>query len=208
MRKGVCLKNNLNSRYYVSSFISSISNDVMINNLINDLINRDGVTNFFWNENGLYYYLESDSEFLSIVVEGNNIYASNNFDGICQQISYERSLDGVRVIIDNKSKIEMHNNYLYRDVQFERIYDCNDKLIYEGKTVETNDRNNDPDENCCSVISKFFFDDEVIKVHSMSYAYKPLLNNTKYFIVKNDEQVLINKDDFDSFHCKKKVFGR
>ena len=202
------MKNNLNSRYYVSSFISSISNDVMVNNLINDLINRDGVTNFFWNENGFYYSLKNDNEFLGIIVEDNNIYVSNNIDGICQQINYEKKLDGARVTIDNRSRIEVHNNYLYRDVQFERFYDCNNNLVFESKVVNTKDSNNDPNENCCSVISKFFFDDEIIKIHSMSYVYKPLLNSTKYFIIRDEKQVSIDKDEFDDISSKRKVLER
>jgi len=204
MRKGICLKNNDVSRKYVSSFVSSISNDVMINDLINDLINRSGVTNFFWTDDGFYYSLKNDSEFLGIIARNNCFYVSNNMDGICQQINCVKSVEGVNISINNKSKIDVYNNSLYRSVQFEKKYDCYGNELFESKVVNTCDCNNDPLENCCSIISKFFFDDEVIKVHSMSYHFKPYLNSIKYFIIRDEKQSIIDSTEFDRLCSKVK----
>lgn len=208
MRKSVCLKNNIISKEYVNSFVSSISNDDMVNNLINDLINRSGVTNFFWTDDGFYFSLKNESEFLGIIARNNCFYVSNNFDGICQQINCVKSDEGFSISINNRSKIDIHNNSLYRNVQFEKKYDFDGNLVFESKVIDTRDSNNDPLENCCSIISKFFFDDEVIKVHSMSYQFKPYLNNTKYFVIRNNEQSVIDSDEFDRLSAKVKRMER
>lgn len=208
MRKSIFLKNSIISKDHINSFISSISNDVMVNNLISDLINRSGVTNFFWTDSGFYYSLRTDSEFIGIFVDNNNIYVSNNMDGICQQIRYENSVDGSVVTIDNSSRIDIHNNCLYRDVKFKKVYDSSGKVVFESKVVDTRDSNNDPDENCCSIISKFFFDDEIIKAHSMSYYFKPYLNNTKYFVIRNNEQLVVDSSEFDRLSTKVKRMER
>ena len=81
-------------------------------------------------------------------------------------------------------KIDIHNNSLYRNVKYEKRYDCSSNIIFDSKIVETCDSNNDPDENCCSIISRFYFGDEIIKVHSMSYSLKPYLNIPMKFLIK------------------------
>ena len=209
MRGNVFLKDSLISKKYVSSFVSSISNDDMINGLINDLINRTGVTNFFWTDSGFYYSLRGvNGEFLGFIADNNSFYVSNNMDEICQQISCVKNIDGVSICIDNRSKIDIHNNSLYRNVKYEKRYDCSSNIIFDSKIVETCDSNNDPDENCCSIISRFYFGDEIIKVHSMSYSLKPYLNSVKYFVIRDDNQLSIDSDEFDRLSCLAKILKK
>lgn len=193
MEKKVCLKQNID----VMSIISSISNDVMINNLVGDLINRIEVTNFFCNGSG-YCLKTSNDEWFSLLYDCDWFYIVNDIDGVNQQIIYESTCDGVSINITNRSKIKSHSNTLFRNVIFDRKYDYSGNLIYENKCVDINDLNNDPDENSYSICSKYFIDGLIVKVNSISYYYKPESNIVKYQIVDGDRQYFIDESEFSS----------
>ena len=63
-----------------SDVLSSISNNVMINNLIDDLINYNGVTNFFC-DNDNYAFKNDKGEYVYIFISDDNVYVKNNKEG-------------------------------------------------------------------------------------------------------------------------------
>jgi len=195
-----CTKISLNEKKDILNYIYSISNDVMINNLISDLINRDGVTNFFMNDDGSYRFslINEKKDRLYILFNDNYIFVGNNFDGIKQQIYYRVDSDGKYVSINNFSSIESHDNCIDRFVKFERKCDCFDNLIYENKITETNDLNNDSYENSCSIISKYVVDGECIRINSISYDNNPSMNRTNYYISDGDQWINISEDEVRS----------
>ena len=56
----------------IMSFVENISNCSMINNLIGDLINREGVANFFCNDDGSYSFSLITDIILDMVSCGND----------------------------------------------------------------------------------------------------------------------------------------
>lgn len=191
-----CTKISLNEKKDILNYIYSISNDVMINNLISDLINRDGVTNFFINDDGSYAFslINEKHDRLYILFNDNHIFVGNNFDGIRQQINYQVDSDGKYVSINNFSSIESHDNCIDRSVKYERKYDCFDNLIYENKITETNDLNGESD---CSIISKYFINDQWIRVNSISYDNNPSKNRIVYYVYNNDAWHIISEEEFN-----------
>ena len=193
-----CTRIRLDKKSDVLNYIYSISNDVMINNLISDLINRDGVTNFFMNDDGSYRFslINDKQEKVYILLGDNSIFVSNNIDGIRQQVFYQISDDGKYVSINNFSSIDSHDNCIDRNVKVEIKYDCFDNLLYESKIVSTSDLNNDCYENSSSIISKYYIDGQCIRINSVSYDNNPSMNRTNYYIYEGDEWINISEEKF------------
>ena len=188
----------LDKKSDILNYIYSISNDVMINNLISDLINRDGVTNFFMNDDGSYSFrlVNNKQERVYMLLDFNSVFISNNFDGIRQQVYYNIDSDGKYISINNFSSIISHDNCIDRNVKVEKKYDCSDNLLYESKITETKDLNNDSYENSCSIISKYYVDNKCIRVNSVSYDNNPSMNRTDYYIYEGDEWINISEEKF------------
>lgn len=204
-----CTRICLDKKSDVLDYIYSISNDVMINNLISDLINRDGVTNFFMYDDGSYRFslINDKNERLYILFSTDSIFVRNNFDGIRQQVFYKINDDKKYVSINNSSSIESHDNCIFRTVSFEKQYDSFDNLIFESKVVRTKDSNHDSYENSCSIISKYYIDGQCIRVNSVSYDNDSSMNRTNYYISDGDQWINIREDEarskFDNKISKK-----
>ena len=195
MGSKVCLKKNFD----VLEYIYSISNDVMINNLIFDLINRDGVTNFFYNDDGSYSFslINDKHEKVYILFNDEHIFVSNNLDGIRQQIYYQVNDDGKYLSINNFSSIISHDNCIDRTVKFEKMYDCYDNLVYERKVIDTKDSSNDCYDNSCSIITKYFIDDSFVRVNSVCYDSNPDMNKINYYVYDGSSWVSIPENVFN-----------
>ena len=204
-----CTRICLDKKSDVLDYIYSISNNVMINNLISDLINRDGVTNFFMNDDGSYSFslVNEKHEKAHILFSDNEIFVNNNFDGIRQQVFYQIDDEGKYISVNNFSSIESHDNCIDRNVKVEKKYDCFDNLLYESKIVETKDLNNDSYENSCSIISKYYIDGQCIRVNSVSYDNDSSMNKTNYYISDGDQWINISENEacskFDNKISKK-----
>lgn len=188
----------LNHKLEVSKYIYKISDDININEQIFNLINRDGVTNFFCNDDGSYSFslINKNYEKVFILIRDNYIYVSSNMDNIRQQIFYKISDEGKFIRINNYSDIESHNNCINRSVFFEKKYDFNGNFVFENKIVETKDNNG---ENNCSIISKYVVDDEYVRINSFIDYNNPDLNCDDYYV---KDELGWNKIDFKDFNSK------
>ena len=189
---------SLKERNDILAYVNSISNDVMINNLISDLINREGVANFFMNDDGSYCFslVNYKQERVHMLLNSNFIFVSNNFDGIRQQVYCNIDSDGKYISINNFSSIETHDNCIDRTVKVEKRYDSFDNLIYESKVTETKDLNNDLYDNNCSIISKYYIDGQCVKVNSISYDNNSDINRIEHYILDGSDWIRISEDRF------------
>jgi hypothetical protein len=198
MGSKVCLRDKSD----VLNYVRSISNDVMINDLIFDLINRDGVTNFFYNDDGSYcFYLTTDSkERVYILLNHDHIHILNNLDDIRQQVYYKFDDDGKYICINNFSSIVSHDNRIDRTVKFEKRYDCHENMIFESKVVEVNDLNGD---NSCSIISKYVVDGVLVRINSVSYGNNHDMDRVDYYVHEDSCWVNIGVDEFNDRFVEK-----
>lgn len=197
-------KVSLNEKKDVMDFVSNISDDIMINGLISDLINRDGVANFFCNDDGSYSFslINNAGEKFYLLLSGDVIYISNNFDGIRQHILYKNE-DGEKYInISNVSIIEVPGNCINRNVSIEKKYD-NFGNVFERKIIKTCDSNCDEFENSYFVSSNYTIDGKCILIKSICYDYRPELNSSKYFIADGDKYVSISEDEYMNMYAQK-----
>ena len=197
---------NLEEKTDIMKYIYSISNDITINNLIEDLINRDGVTNFFYNDDDSYNFslVNYKDEKLFIFFRSGMIFVSNNFDGIRQQVLYQNDSDGIYLSIKNISKIDSKDDSIDRKVFVEKQYDLDYNLVFESKSIETIYENKygetdyNSDENSYSYMAKYFIDGQEIRVNSVSYDSNPMKNDIKYSIYKKGNKFFVNEDEFNS----------
>ena len=192
-----CTRICLDKKSDILNYVYSISNDIMINNLISDLINRDGVTNFFCNDDGSYgFSLVTDNhERVYILFNDSSIFVSNNIDGIRQRVYYKITDDYKYVSINNFSSIQSHDNCIDRTVSFEKKCDCHDNLIFESKVVEINDLK---DGSSCSTISKYVIDGVSVRVNSVSYDNNPDIDVVNYYIFDGSSWISISESEFNS----------
>lgn len=202
----VCLKD----KSLVLLFVDKISNNVMINNYVSDLVNRDGVTNFFCNNDGSYSFtlITEKKERVYILFRSDNIFISNNIDGVHQQLFFQRSVNGVSIRNNLCSKIILPNYIENRFVERVTEYDDTGNLIYRRKVTSSYLSSSDSDigeklkdimyENYDVVCTDYLVDDKLVRVQSTNYLYDSSLNKNDYFV--SDYSIgMIGSGDFSKY---------
>ena len=189
--RDVCLRDKiLFEKKDCFDILNSISNNVMINNLVNDLINCNGVTNFFCNNNN-YAFKNDKGEFVYIFINSNSIYVKNNFDGNNHELSYHLNLDGsVDIYINIFSKVKYPNYSENRTVSCIVKYDSNGDLVFNKKVNTSYLSSDDVDmnnqlrnvsyENYKVVTSDYLVGDNLIREKVTSY-FSEDLEKREYF---------------------------
>ncbi len=188
--KKICL----NGKKDIINFVNSFSDNIMIKNLIYDLINRDGVTNFFYDEDDGSYSISLTThkyERVYILFSGNIIYILNNLDGIRQQVIYKN--DG-EISIKNRinSKISSSCYDEVRTIECYTKFDECGKLICNQKKTSSFLNCDDEDmndkiremmyENYEVISNEFLVGDKLLKVQSINYLYNSDINKVEYFM--------------------------
>ena len=197
-----------------SAVLSSISNNVMINNLIDDLINYNGVTNFFC-DNDNYAFKNDKGEYVYIFISDDNVYVKNNMDGNNHELNYHLNSDGsVDVDITIYSKVDYPNYSENRTVERSIKYDINGVLNYDRKVVTSYlssddvDMNNqvksDVSENYRVITTDFLSNGSLMRKKETVYFLNPDFVKREYFkgVYKNDDeldQLVISKDVIPKF---------
>jgi len=180
--------------------VHSISNDVMINSLIEDLINHDGVTNFFWNSNGCIMTTDK-SEYVQMLINSNKLDFISNCDNSYREISYMICSDCSRAASYNLyDKVEWPDYTENRTLECSRRYDSLGNLVFceKVKTSYLSSSDNDLEqslrktgyENYRVITQDYFVDDRVLRVSSSEYFYDSSMDDVKYFIGVNDSGVM------------------
>jgi hypothetical protein len=197
-----------------SDVLSSISNNVMINNLIDDLINYNGVTNFFC-DNDNYAFKNDKGEYVYIFINEDNVYVKNNFDGNNHELNYHLNGDGsADVNITIYSKVDYPNYSENRTVERSIKYDSNGVLNSDKKTVTSylssddvdmnNQVKNDVSENYRVTTTDFLSNGSLMRKKETMYFLNPDFVKCEYFkgVYKNDDEVdrlVIAKDVIPKF---------
>ena len=197
-----------------SAVLSSISNNVMINNLIDDLINYNGVTNFFC-DNDNYAFKNDKGEYVYIFINDDDVYVKNNFDGNNHELNYHLNVDGsADVNITIYSKVDYPNYSENRTVERSIKYDINGVLNYDRKVVTSYlssddvDMNNqvksDVSENYRVITTDFLSNGSLMRKKETVYFLNPDFVKREYFkgVYKNDDeldQLVISKDVIPKF---------
>ena len=84
-----CVKKDLMDK------LSKISNNVVVNNFIVELINSGRVTNFFCNENS--YFFKGDDNYISICLNDCGVIVNSYIDGIDQVFQFDKCLNNLTV---------------------------------------------------------------------------------------------------------------
>ena len=173
------------------NILSSISNNVMINNLINDLINYNGVTNFFCDNNN-YAFKNEKGEYVYIFISPDNVYVKNNLDGNDHELNYHlNSNNSVDIDITIYSKVECPNYDENRTVECLIKYDSNGDLILNRKSSTSYLSSDDVDmnnqlrdylyENYRVVTSDYLIDGNIVREKVTNYFNKPDLDSKEYY---------------------------
>ena len=173
------------------NILSSISNNVMINNLINDLINYNGVTNFFCDNNN-YAFKNEKGEYVYIFISPDNVYVKNNLDGNDHELNYHLNNDGsVDIDITIYSKVECPNYDENRTVECLIKYDSNGDLILNRKSNTSYLSSDDVDmnnqlknalyENYRVVTSDYLVDGNIVREKVTNYFNQPDLDSKEYY---------------------------
>ena len=185
----VCLEKNTD----ILSMIYSISNCSMINSLIKDLIDREGVTNFFCNDDGSYSFslITNKCEKVYILFRSDNIFISNNLDGIRQQVIYRKEDYGVSIRNRVCSKVDRTNYSQNSCVESNTIYDNDDNLVINEIVkkfyLDSDDLDmqqkikNMPYENYKVISNDYKIGDKFVRTVFTDYIYNSNLNKRRYF---------------------------
>jgi hypothetical protein len=163
----------------------------MINNLIDDLINYNGVTNFFCDNNN-YAFKNEKGEYVYIFISPDNVYVKNNFDGNNHELNYHLNNDGsVDIDINIYSKVECPNYDENRTVECLIKYDSNGDLILNRKSNTSYLSSDDVDmnnqlrdylyENYRVVTSDYLVDGNIVREKVTNYFNQPDLNSKEYY---------------------------
>lgn len=184
-----------------SAILSSISNNVMINNLIDDLINYNGVTNFFC-DNDNYAFKNDKGEYVYIFISDDNVYVKNNMDGNNHELNYHLNEDGsVDVDVTIYSKVDYPNYSENRTVERSINYDSYGNLNFDRKTVTSylssddvdmdNQVKSDISENYRVTTTDFLSDGSLMRKKETVYFLNPDFVKREYFkgVYKNDEEL-------------------
>ena len=112
--------------------LRTISNNVVVNNFINELINHGSITNFFYDEIGCVYTFENkNNEKIFIYFGSNRVIADSSIDGIYQQFEFNKNImDGSSSIyLKVSARIEWPAHISDRTASLYALYDCNSNLI-------------------------------------------------------------------------------
>lgn len=196
------------------NILSSISNNVMINNLIDDLINYNGVTNFFC-DNDNYAFKNDKGEYVYIFINEDNVYVKNNFDGNNHELNYHLNGDGsADVNITIYSKVDYPNYSENRTVERSIKYDSNGVLNSDRKVVTSylssddvdmdNQVKNDISENYRVTITDFLSNGSLMRKKETVYFLNPDFVKCEYFrgVYKKDDELdrlVVSKDMIPKF---------
>lgn len=172
--------------------IHSISNDVMINSLIEDLINHDGVTNFFWSENGCTLINEKN-EMVKMFINPNSLQVSSDLDNSYHEINYFVCSDQSRFInYILKSKVDWPDYTENRTLESITKYNSSGNLVYSEKVKTSYLSSNDSDlkdnlekikyENYKYVTREYLVDDRMIRVCCSQFFYDSNINDISYYM--------------------------
>lgn len=186
------------------NILSSISNNVMINNLINDLINYNGVTNFFCDNNN-YAFKNEKGEYVYIFISPDNVYVKNNIDGNDHELNYHlNSNNSVDIDITIYSKVECPNYDENRTVECLIKYDSNGNLILNRKSCTSYLSSDDVDmnnqlknalyENYRVVTSDYLVDGNIVREKVTNYFNQPDLNSKEYYYCEYEVGMLGSGD--------------
>lgn len=174
----------------------SISNNVMIDNLINDLINYNGVTNFFCKNihgNKYYEFFNDKKDKACLYIRPNDVFVKNNFDGNNHEICYHLNNDGSVVIdIGIYSKVDYPNYSENRTVCRTINYDSCGNLVSDKKTVTSYLSSNDIDmdkqlkeslyENYKVTTSVYLVDNKLFREKVTNYFGQPDFEKHEYSV--------------------------
>ncbi len=206
----VCLED----KSLILFFVDKVSNNIMINNYVSDLVNRDGVTNFFCNNDGSYSFtlITEKKEKVYILFRSDNIFILNNIDGVHQQLFFQRNDNGVSIRNNLCSKIILPNYIENRVVERVTEYDDTGNLIYRRKVTSSYLSSNDSDideklkdimyENYEVICTDYLVDDKLVRVQSTNYLYDFDLNKNEYFV--SDYSIgMLGSGDFSRYEKPK-----
>lgn len=178
----------------IMSFVENISNCSMINNLIGDLINREGVANFFCNDDGSYSFslITDKKERVYILFRDNIIYISNNLCDMRQQVIFKQDDSCISIRNTVSSKVDRGNHIECNTTESKTIYDSDYNLIYNGIVRSNSLSSDDPEineklkkidfENYVVTSDDYIIGDKVIRTSFVDYAYNEKLNKKRYYV--------------------------
>lgn len=172
--------------------VYSISNDVMINSLIEDLINHDGVTNFFWSENGCTL-INYKNEMVKMFINPNSLHVSSDLDNSYHEINYSVCSDQSRFVnYILKSKVDWPDYTENRTLECLTKYDISGKILYCEKVKTSYLSSSDTDlneslkksqyENYKFITRDYSVGDNLLRVSYAEYFYDSDMNDVKYYI--------------------------
>lgn len=172
--------------------IHSISNDVMINGLIEDLINHDGVTNFFWSENGCVLNT-NNHERVRLFINSNSLHVVSNLDSSYQEINYSICSDQSKCVnYIYHSKVDWPDYTENRTLECLNKYDISGKILYCEKVKTSYLSSSDTDlneslkksqyENYKFITRDYSVGDNLLRVSYAEYFYDSDMNDVKYYI--------------------------
>ena len=189
MGNKVCIQKNSD----ILSIINSISNCSMVNYLIKDLINQDGVTNFFYSDDGFYSFslITKKCEKVYILFRDDLIFVSNNLCGIKQRIIYKKGEFGISIKNSVCSRQNMANYSQNSNAESNTIYDNDGNLITNEIVKEFYLESDDldmsekikkiPYDNYRVISSDYKIGDKFVRTQFSDYFYNPELSKKRYF---------------------------
>ena len=169
--------------------LSRISNNVVVNNFIYELINHGSITNFFCNENR-YYFKSEKNDYISIHLNENGIIVNSLIDGIDQVFQYDKANNNSKIILNITTNINWPNHKEKRTVLLYALYDTEEKLTsYE---ITTDSKSISDDEYFSEKLKENIYDhykittnvevvgDKLIKNETIDYLYDYTKNRIYY----------------------------
>jgi hypothetical protein len=171
--------------------VSKISDNVVVNNFIDEIIKNGRVTNFFCNENR-YFFKNNDGGCISIYLNQNGIIVNSFLDGIDKVFQFDKSNDSSKIILNINTSINWPDHMEKRVVLFYTLYGSDGNLVsYQvvtdssliGNSDEVNDYLRSKVYDHYKVTSNVnVVDNKLVKVETIDYMYDYTKNSINYGI--------------------------
>ncbi len=185
-------KKTLCEKETILNNLNTISNNVMVNNFIENLLNHGSITNFFYDNKGNYTLKTKNKEEIHISIRKNHIYITSNIDNINQEFNYYINEDRSS-FIEFKSSIiiDKFNHYEIMNILNKINYDHNGNLIEQTNTTESFLSSDNQEtmkklkqkqyENYTCIANDYLIDGKLIRKQTTNYIYQDETITT-YFV--------------------------
>lgn len=169
--------------------LSKISNNVVVNNFVLELINHGSITNFFCNDNH-YFFKSGENDYISIYLNSNGVIVNSLIDGIDQVFQYDKSENNSKIISNIVTNINWPNHSTKRTVLLFVLFDKNEKLVSYELSADASSKSDDEEINL--LLKNNIYDhykitslvnvvgDKLVKVETIDYVYDYTKNSIRY----------------------------